>query len=98
MKHFILLLILRLSKVKKKCRKKSRQLRQEAITYFDVDTTVAPAVLEAYAINFKNYFPLRPQTSRYQRYYDYGIELLNGIYDKGVLPINYVHKGEEQLP
>ena len=70
-----------------------QKLSKETITYFDVDTLVAPAVLEAYALNFKNYFPLRPQSSRYQRYYDYGIELLSGIYDKGVLPVNYTHEG-----
>ena len=80
-------------KSEEEVQEEKQQLRQEAITYFDVDATVAPEVLEAYTLNFKNYFPLRPQTSRYQRYYDYGIELLKSIYDKGVLPINYVHSG-----
>ena len=70
-----------------------QKLSKEAITYFDVDSKVAQSVLEAYALNFKNYFPLRPQSSRYQRYYDYGLELLSEIYSKGVLPINYVHNG-----
>ena len=69
------------------------RLSVEAITYFDVDTAVVSQVLDAYALNFKNYFPLKPQTSRYQRYYDYGIEVLESIYDKGVLPVNYNHKG-----
>ena len=70
-----------------------QRLRQEVITYFDVDSTVSKAVLEAYSQNFKNYFPLRVQSSRYERYYDFGIELLDRIYDKGVLPVNYVHNG-----
>ena len=70
-----------------------KKLSKEAITYFDVDPKVAPSVVEAYALNFKNYFSLRPKSSRYQRFYNYGLELLNEIYSKGVLPVNYVHNG-----
>ena len=50
-------LILRSSKGEEEILLEKQKLSKETITYFDVDTQVAPAVLEAYALNFKNYFP-----------------------------------------
>ena len=44
-------------KSEEEVQEEKQQLRQEAITYFDVDATVAPEVFEAYTLNFKNYFP-----------------------------------------
>lgn len=71
------------------------RLRKEAIVYFDADNSVAEKVNVAYALNFKNYFPFREGSSRYNRYFDYGAELLTLFYDRGVLPVNYSPQGEQ---
>jgi len=71
------------------------RLRKEAIVYFEADNSVTEKVNVAYALNFKNYFPFREGSSRYNRYYDYGAELLTLFYDRGVLPVNYTHQGEQ---
>ena len=52
------------------------RLRKEAIVYFDADKSVIEKVDEAYAQNFKNYFPFREGSSRYKRYFNYGTDLL----------------------
>ncbi len=70
------------------------KFREEAIVYFDAEKQVKENVIAAYSLNFKNYFPFREGSSRYQRYYDYGLGLIEVIYDKGVLPINYNPTGE----
>ena len=70
------------------------KFREEAIVYFDADKQVKENVIAAYSLNFKNYFPFLEGSSRYQRYYDYGLGLIEVIYDKGVLPINYNPTGE----
>ena len=71
------------------------RLRKEAIVYFDADNSVAEKVQAAYAQNFKNYFPFRESSSRYKRYFNYGTDLLTLFYDRGVLPVNYSHQGEQ---
>ncbi|MEL0226326.1 MAG: HDIG domain-containing metalloprotein [Flavobacteriaceae bacterium] len=71
------------------------RLRKEAIVYFDADNSVAEKVQAAYAQNFKNYFPFRESSSRYKRYFNYGADLLTLFYDRGVLPVNYSHQGEQ---
>ena len=71
------------------------RLREEAIVYFDVDISTAEKVKGFYDLNFKNYFPFREGSSRYKSYFNYGNELLTLIYNRGVLPINYQHKGEQ---
>lgn len=70
------------------------KFREEAIVYFDAEKQVKENAIAAYSLNFKNYFPFREGSSRYQRYYDYGLGLIEVIYDKGVLPINYNPTGE----
>ena len=70
------------------------KFREEAIVYFDAEKQVKENVIAAHSLNFKNYFPFREGSSRYQRYYDYGLGLIEVIYDKGVLPINYNPTGE----
>ena len=72
-----------------------RRLRKEAIVYFDADNSIAEKVNVAYTLNFKNYFPFREGSSRYNRYFNYGKELLSLFYDRGVLPIDYIHQGEQ---
>lgn len=74
-----------------------RELKAQAIVYFDVDNTIKESVLQAYELNFKNYFPFRPGSKRYSRYYAYGVALTNIIYDKGVLPVNYQSQGEQTV-
>jgi len=69
------------------------RLKLEAITYFDVELSQTEKVLLAYAANFENYFPFRKNSQRYERYFDYGKLLLEDIYAKGVLPVNYFHEG-----
>ena len=71
------------------------RLRKEAIVYFDADNSVEEKVQAAYAQNFKNYFPFRESSSRYKRYFNYGADLLTLFYDRGVLPVNYSHQGEQ---
>ena len=71
------------------------RLRKEAIVYFDADNSVAEKVQAAYAQNFKNYFPFRESSLRYKRYFNYGADLLTLFYDRGVLPVNYPHQGEQ---
>ena len=71
------------------------RLRKEAIVYFDADKSVIEKVQAAYAQNFKNYFPFREGSSRYKRYFNYGTDLLMLFYDRGVLPVNYSHQGEQ---
>ena len=71
------------------------RLRKEAIVYFDADNSVAEKVQAAYAQNFKNYFPFRESSLRYKRYFNYGADLLTLFYDRGVLPVNYSHQGEQ---
>ena len=73
--------------------KEKERLRLEAITYFDVDASQREKALTAYAANFENYFPFRKNSARYSRYFDYGNLLLDDIYTKGVLPVNYSHEG-----
>ena len=72
-----------------------RRLRKEAIVYFDADNSIAEKVNVAYTLNFKNYFPFREGSSRYNRYFNYGKELLSLFYDRGVLPVDYIHQGEQ---
>ena len=71
------------------------RLRKEAIVYFDADNAIEEKVSVAYALNFKNYFPFREGSARYNRYFNYGTELLTLFYDRGVLPVSYVHQGEQ---
>ena len=71
------------------------RLRKEAIVYFDADNSVKDKVRAAFNLNFKNYFPFKEGSARYKNYYDYSIKLLEIIYDKGVLPVNYQPTGEE---
>lgn len=71
------------------------RLRKEAIVYFDADNSVAEKVQAAYAQNFKNYFPFRESSSRFKRFFNYGADLLTLFYDRGVLPVNYSHQGEQ---
>ena len=71
------------------------RLRKEAIVYFDADNSIEEKVNFAYALNFKNYFPFREGSSRYNRYFNYGTELLTLFYDRGVLPVSYAHQGEQ---
>ena len=71
------------------------RLRKEAIVYFDADNAIEEKVSVAYALNFKNYFPFREGSARYNRYFNYGTELLNLFYDRGVLPVSYAHQGEQ---
>lgn len=73
-----------------------KKLAQEAITFFEVEETTKNKVVEAYSTKFANYFSFKKSSARYKKHYDYGIELLNGIYEKGVLPINYKHAGGEK--
>ncbi|MCH1517074.1 MAG: HDIG domain-containing protein [Flavobacteriaceae bacterium] len=70
-----------------------RRLKLEAITYFDVEASRYDDVVAAYEVNFENYFPFSKQSQRYKRYFEYGQQLLEEIYAKGVLPINYTHEG-----
>ena len=72
-----------------------RRLRKEAIVYFDANNSIAEKVNVAYTLNFKNYFPYREGSSRYNRYFNYGKELLSLFYDRGVLPVDYIHQGEQ---
>ena len=72
-----------------------RRLRKEAIVYFDANNSIAEKVNVAYTLNFKNYFPFREGSSRYNRYFNYGKELLSLFYDRGVLPVDYIHQGEQ---
>ena len=71
------------------------RLRKEAIAYFDADNSIKEKVDVAYALNFKNYFPFREGSSRYKRYFNYGADLLTLFYDRGVLPVDYIHQGEQ---
>ena len=71
------------------------RLRKEGIVYFDADNSTVQKVNAAYALNFKNYFPFLEGSSRYKRYFNYGSELLVLFYDRGVLPVNYQHQGEQ---
>lgn len=71
------------------------RLRKEAIVYFDADNAIEEKVSVAYALNFKNYFPFREGSARYNRYFNYGAELLTLFYDRGVLPVSYAHQGEQ---
>lgn len=72
-----------------------RRLRKEAIVYFDANNSIAENVNVAYTLNFKNYFPFREGSSSYNRYFNYGKELLSLFYDRGVLPVDYIHQGEQ---
>jgi putative nucleotidyltransferase with HDIG domain len=72
-----------------------RLIRKEAIVYFDADNSIAEKVNVAYALNFKHYFPFREGSSRYNLYFNYGKELLSLFYDRGVLPVDYNHQGEQ---
>ena len=71
------------------------ELRNEVITFFDVDQTIETKVIDNYSLKFSKYFPFSKSSSRYKVHYQYGISLLTNIYQKGVLPINYQHKGGE---
>ena len=71
------------------------RLRKEAIVYFDADNAIEEKVSVAYALNFKNYFPFREGSARYNRYFNYGTEFLTLFYDRGVLPVSYAHQGEQ---
>ncbi|MGB1448313.1 MAG: HD family phosphohydrolase [Flavobacteriaceae bacterium] len=76
-------------KSKAEIEEEKNALKAEAIIYFDVDASIEEQVRNAYALNFKNYFPFRESSSRFKSTYAYGLSLLELIYDKGVLPVNY---------
>lgn len=80
-------------KTEEEIQKEKEEIRASAITFFRVDKNVKEKVEQQYVLRFKNFFPLPQGSKRYERQFLFGKTLLNEIYDKGVLPVNYVHKG-----
>ncbi|MGB1971549.1 MAG: HD family phosphohydrolase [Flavobacteriaceae bacterium] len=72
------------------------RLKKEAITYFDLDEEVVKKVKTSYASKFQNYFTLEKDSPAYERFRNYGLDLLSKIYINGVLPVNYDHQGGEK--
>ena len=71
------------------------ELRQKALVFFTVDSTVYPRVIDRYKRDFATYFSkIRKPSSRLDKLnYDFGLVLLKEMYDTGVLPPNYSHQG-----
>lgn len=72
------------------------RLKKEAITYFDLDEEVVKKVKTSYTSKFQNYLTLEKDSPAYERFRNYGLELLSKIYTNGVLPVNYDHQGGEK--
>ena len=73
-----------------------KQLREAAITYFDIDPRVEEQVKLSYKSLFSTYVQTQ-NTRQYQLSYAYGLILLDSIYSTGILPINYSHQGGENV-
>lgn len=80
-------------KTEEEIQKEKEEIRASAITFFRVDKNVKEKVEQQYVLRFKNFFPLPQGSKRYERQFLFGKTLLTEIYDKGVLPVNYVHIG-----
>jgi len=73
------------------------QLKKEIPTYFNQNTAVIEKVEAMYAQKFSSYFTYPVNSSRYKRYFEFGLNIIQEIYSTGVLPLNYNHEGGDRV-
>lgn len=73
------------------------QLKKEIPTYFNQNTAVEEQAKVQYAQKFSSYFTYPVNSTRYKRYFEFGLNIIQEIYSTGVLPLNYNHEGGERV-
>ena len=73
------------------------QLKKETPTYFNKNELVITKAEAVYTQSFPTYFTFPVKSNRYKEHFDFGLDLLREVYKTGVLPLNYVHQGGEQV-
>lgn len=74
-----------------------KQLKKELPTYFNVNSSIQKKVESTYTQNFATYFTFPVNSKRYKRHFEYGLNLIDEIYSKGILPLNYKHEGGKKV-
>ncbi|MDB4016302.1 HDIG domain-containing protein [Flavobacteriaceae bacterium] len=69
------------------------QLKKEIPTYFNQNTAVEEQAKVQYAQKFSSHFTYPVNSTRYKRYFEFGLNIIQEIYSTGVLPLNYNHEG-----
>ena len=85
MKTCILLLIFQYQKQKMKLIKREKNIELNSTIYFDFIDEVKSDVFKDYENKFDNYFYVDIVTSERSLYFDYGLKILNEIYNNGVV-------------
>lgn len=73
------------------------QLKKETPTYFNQNTAVEEQAKVQYAQKFSSYFTYPVNSTRYKRYFEFGLNIIQEIYSTGVLPLNYNHEGGDRV-
>ena len=73
------------------------QLKKEIPTYFNQNTAVEEQAKVQYAQKFSSYFTYPVNSTRYKRYFEFGLNIIQEIYSTGVLPLNYNHEGGDRV-
>lgn len=73
-----------------------KELIKSAITYFEVDVAVEEKVKTLYRQNFQTYFDNPQEQKSNSALYNYGIEVLDELFQRGILPLNYSHSGGDK--
>lgn len=74
-----------------------RQLKADLPTYFSYDSSIVTKVKQRYIQNFKMYFAFPVNSEKYKKSFQIGIDLIEEIYNSGVLPLNYSHEGGNRV-
>jgi membrane-associated HD superfamily phosphohydrolase len=84
-------------KTEKELSIEKKQLKKELPTYFNVNSSIQKKVESTYTQNFATYFTFPVNSKRYKRHFEYGLNLIDEIYSKGILPLNYKHEGGKKV-
>ncbi len=74
-----------------------RQLRTELPTYFSYDSLIIIRAKQGYTQSFSTYFTFPVNSRRYKNCFQLGIDIIEEIYNSGVLPLNYIHQGGSRI-
>tara|TARA_B100000767_G_C19757609_1_gene533687 strand:+ start:506 stop:2551 length:2046 start_codon:yes stop_codon:yes gene_type:complete len=73
------------------------ELKKELPTYFIQKKATLIKVEAAYAQNFSSHFTFPLNSRRYAKHFEYGLKIIDQIYNTGVLPLNYEHEGGKRV-
>ncbi|MDG2396686.1 MAG: HDIG domain-containing protein [Flavobacteriaceae bacterium] len=79
-------------KSNKEIEDEKRAIQKNSRVYFDLSEDVYKNTMESYNNKFEMYFSFSDSLEDYSRYFDFGIKLIDEIYSRGVLPVNYDSK------